>query len=287
MPAFSKPFNPTSRPATPSNMPPASNDGTTQPAAVPDGRRSPFRRFFHRGSSRSRGSSPTPDASVIQAADNIAVPSAQLAHNVQVLGPADSGATADPEGIVAADFASMTNISSMTRVPTIVVSEHNSGPDLVSITNRNIPAKSKFKDSINIALDALETALRLVKETSDWNPVLKATFGGLVAVIDLAKTVSDNWQGMKEVMDHIRGLMPVLQTSAKRLEGRQDGLGKINNLMNLAIIIENKLKKIQEMHMHGLFRRVLQGTTDAKAILDVYQNINKALEQFKNSPGDF
>ncbi|KAG6824655.1 hypothetical protein H0H92_006192, partial [Tricholoma furcatifolium] len=160
----------------------------------------------------------------------------------------------------------------------LILTSESADTDPVSITdsNLNLSAKSTFKDSINIALDALETALRLVKETSNWNPVLKATFGGVVAVIDLAKTANDNWQGMKEVMNDIQGLLPILETSAKCLEGRHDGLGK-----TILSTIQNELNKVQEMQTHGLFRRILQGATDADALLGVYHNINKALEQFK------
>ncbi|KAG6809443.1 hypothetical protein H0H92_000239 [Tricholoma furcatifolium] len=267
MPTFSKQSQQTSLPSTPGIIPPAGNDGTTQPAAVSDGSRSRLRRFFNRISSISRGSSPAPDAYAVQPADNISVPAAQLAANVRVLGqlhpncPTDSRA-GDPERIVAADFASTTNFSSMTPVPTVVVSEHN-------------------PNGVNVVLDGFITVLRVTKEASDWNPFLKAAFGGVVAAIDLAKAANDNWQGMKEVMDNIQRLLPILQTSAKRLEGRHDGLEKTDNLMTFAIAIENELKKIQEMQTHGLFRRVLQGTTDADTLLGVYQNINSALEQFK------
>ncbi|KAG6915272.1 hypothetical protein DXG01_012380, partial [Tephrocybe rancida] len=128
-------------------------------------------------------------------------------------------------------------------------------------------------EGVNVALDGCLTALRIAKEASDWNPVLKAALGGI--------TVSDNSQEMKDTLARIQGLLPILETSAKRLEGRKDGFGKGNNLLAFAITMQTELDKIQQMQSHGLFRRVLQGTQYAATLLGVYKNISEALEQFK------
>ncbi|KAG6917113.1 hypothetical protein DXG01_003933, partial [Tephrocybe rancida] len=182
------------------------------------------------------------------------------------------------------------NINQRSSMPKVVVSHNNPTTNPVSLTNinqlsppgPNVPqVQSKSKEGMNIALDGFLTALRAAKDSADWNPFLKAALGGVVAVIDLAKVVSDNSQNMNDTLVRIQGLLPILETSAKRLEGRKDGFGKGNNLMTFAITIQAELEKIQEMQLHGLFRRVLQGPKDAGILLGVYKNISEALEQFK------
>ncbi|KAG6915981.1 hypothetical protein DXG01_009002 [Tephrocybe rancida] len=182
--------------------------------------------------------------------------------------------------------------SSTTIVPNLVASQNNPARNPASLANVNQAAppgpnvsqdQSKFKEGMDVALDGCLTALVIAKETSDWNPFLKAALGGIVAVINLANTVSSNSQDMKDTLARIQGLLPVLESSAKRLERRKDGFGKDNMLMNFAIAMQTELMKIQEMQSHNLFRRVLQGTKDANTLLVVYKNISEALEQFKVS----
>ncbi|KAG6903815.1 hypothetical protein DXG01_014722, partial [Tephrocybe rancida] len=86
---------------------------------------------------------------------------------------------------------------------------------------------------------------------------------------------------MKSTVARIQGLLPILEASAKRLEGRKDDFGKENNLMTFAITMQAELEKIQEMQSHGLFKRVIQGPKDATTLLGVYKNISESLEQFK------
>ncbi|KAG6839346.1 hypothetical protein H0H87_001038, partial [Tephrocybe sp. NHM501043] len=85
---------------------------------------------------------------------------------------------------------------------------------------------------------------------------------------------------MKDAVDRIQGLLPILETSAKRLESHQNGFDN-GSLMTFAITMQTELEKIQTMQLHTLFRRVLQGTEDAHTLLGVCKNIGEALEQFK------
>ncbi|KAG6813044.1 hypothetical protein H0H87_009413 [Tephrocybe sp. NHM501043] len=85
---------------------------------------------------------------------------------------------------------------------------------------------------------------------------------------------------MKDILDRIQGLLPILETSAKRLEGRKDGFGH-GSLMTFANTMQTELKKIETMQSHNLFRRVLQGTEDMHTLLGVCKNITEGLEQFK------
>ncbi|KAG6905510.1 hypothetical protein DXG01_002286 [Tephrocybe rancida] len=180
------------------------------------------------------------------------------------------------------DTTLATNIDQGGSMPPVAVGS-------VSLSNLNQPAlpglnvprvQNKLK-GMDVALDGFLTALRVAKDSSDWNPFLKAALSSIMAIIDLAKTVSDNLQDMKDTLVRIQGLLPILETSAKRLEGRKDGFGKGNNLMTFAITMQAELEKIQQMQSHGLFRHVLQGPHDAGTLLRVYKHISEALEEFK------
>ncbi|KAG6823381.1 hypothetical protein H0H92_010436, partial [Tricholoma furcatifolium] len=142
-------------------------------------------------------------------------------------------------------------------------------------------AQSKFKEAMRVALDGLLTGITVAKEASDWNPFLKAVLGGVVAVVELAKTVHGNWQDMQDTVNRIEGLLPILETSERRLKGRKDGFSKEDKLMTFARSMQTELEAINKMQSHSLFRRVLQGTKDADTLLGIYKSIAEALEQFK------
>ncbi|KAG6825928.1 hypothetical protein H0H92_001823 [Tricholoma furcatifolium] len=199
-----------------------------------------------------------------------------------------TSAAAGPTSAIDANQASSTPAAAD---PTSAIGANPPAINPVSSTNINQPAQpgpnvtqapSRFKERLSVAIDGLSTALRVAKEAADWNPFLKAALGGVVAVVDLAETVRSNSQDMEDTVGHIQGLLPILETSAQRLEGRKDGFGKQHNLMTFADTMQTELKKIQTMQSHGLFQRVLQGTKDADALLSVYSNISEALEQFKS-----
>ncbi|KAG6914895.1 hypothetical protein DXG01_014675 [Tephrocybe rancida] len=225
----------------------------------------------------------------------------------------DQRGSVAPAGYTAAAPTSPINVnqhSSPTAVPSLVVSQKAPAMNPVSLTNidqsglpgPNVPqAQSKLKglylevhvltvnhptEGVNVALDGCLTVLKVAKEASDWNPFLKAALGGVMAAIDLANTVSGNSEDMKSTMAYIRGLLPILEASAKRLEDRKGDFGKGNNLMTFAITVQTELEKVWEMQSHGLFRRVLQGPKDATTLLDVYKNISESLEQFKSDTVD-
>ncbi|KAG6914754.1 hypothetical protein DXG01_015522 [Tephrocybe rancida] len=203
----------------------------------------------------------------------------------------DPGNPTTPAAAVPTSPINVDQGNSPTTVPSLVVSQADPTMNPVSLMSVNqsppgpdVPhGQSKFKDGLSLALDGLSTALRVINESSSWNPVLKLALGGVVAVIDLVKTVSDNSQDMKDTLVRIQGLLPILKTSAKRLEGRKDGFGKEGSLLAFAIMMQTELEKIQQMQSHGLFRRVLQGPKDANTLLDVCQKISEAFEEFKRA----
>ncbi|KAG6914751.1 hypothetical protein DXG01_015530, partial [Tephrocybe rancida] len=235
-------------PATPAAAGPTSAMSIDQHGSVtPAGTYAPLITFAHRALVGYTAAAPTSSINVNQHSPPAAVPSSVVSQNAPAMNP-----------------VSMINV------------------DQSTLPGPNVPqAQSKFKGGVTVALDGCLTALRVAKEASDWNPFLRATLGGVMAAIDLAKTVSGNSEDMKGIVVRIQGLLPILETSAKRLEGCKDDFGKGNNLMTFAITMQAELEKIQEMQSHGLLKRVLQGPKDATTLLGVYKNISESLEQFK------
>ncbi|KAG6907180.1 hypothetical protein DXG01_010051 [Tephrocybe rancida] len=316
-PMFTKSSSTSSTPATKSMEIRAASSAADEKPLLSKRLLAPFKDFkFIKSSS-------APSAPAVQSVEDLAAPgasAAQLAANIgkhphhlfiithrQALGvvtaSAVSGVSASVQVVTVYTAASTTSAMNPHRGslatplavdPTSVMSVDvtTAAMNSVSLMNTNQSAstgpnvpqdQSKFKEGVNVALDGCLTALRLAKDASDWNPFLKAALGGVMAVIDLAKTVSNNSQDMKDTLVHIQGLLPILETSAKRLEGRKDGFGKGNNLLAFAITMQAELEKIQQMQFHGLFRRMLQGASDADTLQGIYKNIDKALGQFKRA----
>src|SRR6266487_695753 len=55
---------------------------------------------------------------------------------------------------------------------------HGASPERPAISD-------KLKDGAGIVLSGMETSLKMLKECSDWNPILKSAVAGIVACIDL------------------------------------------------------------------------------------------------------
>ena len=51
--------------------------------------------------------------------------------------------------------------------------------------SRNPGRSEKIKDGAGVVWSGIETSLKLLKECSDWNPILKSVVGGIVGCIDL------------------------------------------------------------------------------------------------------
>ncbi|KAG6914509.1 hypothetical protein DXG01_016849 [Tephrocybe rancida] len=225
-------------------------------------------------------SSSTPSTPAARSVENLAALGIMSAMNV------DQGSPATPAAASSMSAMNVNESGSVTTVPNLAVYPNNPARNPVSLTN-DLPGPNvsqdprKIKEGMKVAFDGILTVLRVAKEASDWNPFLKAALGGIMAVVDLAKIVSSNSEDMKDTVARIEGLLPILETSAKRLEGHKNVFGKEKNLMNFAIAIQTELMKIQEMQSHGLFRHVLQGSKDATTLLGVYKNISESLEQFK------
>ncbi|KAG6913928.1 hypothetical protein DXG01_003459, partial [Tephrocybe rancida] len=240
----------------------------------PDGR-SPVKRFLGRfGGSQSTKSSLISSTHATRSMDYPTTLDASAAHLAANIAPGVGTAPMVPEGAASIQGVTSTHQSKFKG-------------ELVSDLEMHVLTVKCFKEGMNVALDGVLTALRVAKEASEWNPFLRAALGGVVAVIDLAKTVRGNSQDMKDILDRIQGLLPILETSAKRLERCKDDFGRGNNLMTFAITMQTELEKIQQMQLHGVFRHVLQGPKDVGALLGTYKNISEALEQFKSDTVDW
>ncbi|KAG6887927.1 hypothetical protein C0995_011538 [Termitomyces sp. Mi166 len=136
-----------------------------------------------------------------------------------------------------------------------------------------------------VAADGLVQALRIAKESADWNPFLKGALGGVVAVVDLVKElqqVSDNWQEMEAVLNRIISLLPIVHDLREHLQVCSPDIKKeMNYISKCADVMQNEFKTIQEMQSHGLIRRGLQATSDARVLLGACKKITEAFDDLK------
>ena len=71
-------------------------------------------------------------------------------------------------------------------VQKVIVRSHDASPSLSQDTNSRGPSRSeKFKDGAGVVWSGIETSLKVLKQCSDWNPILKSAVGGIVACIEL------------------------------------------------------------------------------------------------------
>jgi hypothetical protein len=54
------------------------------------------------------------------------------------------------------------------------------------------PSSSPTRDRIRGGVDGAIVALKLAKESADWNPIMKAVLGGVSAMVDLCRVSSIN-----------------------------------------------------------------------------------------------
>ncbi|KAG6905368.1 hypothetical protein DXG01_003195, partial [Tephrocybe rancida] len=283
-----------------SSAPSAAATQSMENLTAPDGKLSAVKRLLapFKGSKSPKSSSTqnTPAAQSVENSAALGASAANIAANIgavtapaapeaavsaQVVtaaGPAlamtfDQGSPPTPAAAAPTSAINVNQGSFPTAVPSLI-SQTAPAMNHVSLTNIN----QSTQPGSNVPHGQM---LRVANESSSWNPILKSALGSIVAVIDLVKTMSDNLQDMKDTLVCVQGLLPILETSVKRLEGCKDGFGKGSNVLAFGIMMRAELEKIWQMQSHGLFRRVLQGPKNAGTLLGVYKNISEALEQFK------
>jgi hypothetical protein len=70
--------------------------------------------------------------------------------------------------------------------PKMGLTSRNASPSPSQATGSANPTRSeRIKDIASVVWSGIETSLTLLKECSDWNPILKSAVGGIVACIDL------------------------------------------------------------------------------------------------------
>jgi hypothetical protein len=111
-----------------------------------------------------------------------------------------------------------------------------SSPSPSQAISSGIPTRSeKIKDRAGVLWSGIETSLKLLKECSDWNPILKSVVGGVVACIDLVgvcifshfvdirfierpslyQKVSQNQKDIADLTDRLGGVALMLKENAE------------------------------------------------------------------------
>ena len=76
----------------------------------------------------------------------------------------------------------------------------------------NLARSEAIKDAAGVAWSGIETSLRLLKECSDWNPILKAAVGGIVACIDLVGVRTILFSLRLDLLNRHRSIRKFLRT---------------------------------------------------------------------------
>ncbi|KNZ82041.1 Vegetative incompatibility protein HET-E-1 [Termitomyces sp. J132] len=251
-----------------------------QPAAAADGHRSLRKRFLEvitpRSKSKSPMSSPHPGISPATSAENLT-------------GNASFPSTPDVSNTVAQTNEqgyAQSGRSITGKCPFVCVlykaAYHQS---LGSDKQPDQPYNDEKIESImktikEVASYGFTQALLIAKESSDWNPFLKAVLGGVVAVVNLKKQVSKNWSGMDTALKHI-GDLDSLVKSTEHLHGRFAELGVAEYFNNCVNTLQLGCNRILDMQSHGLLRCGLQATSDADTLMDIDNQIMYTIDNFK------
>ncbi|KAF9556966.1 WD40 repeat-like protein [Agrocybe pediades] len=138
-------------------------------------------------------------------------------------------------------------------------------------TAHQAPQQHDLKDSAKTAWNAMETVLRLLKESADAFPPLKSAVGGLVACLDLAKDVIGNQKEYKNLAVQFEGLARTLVPYASMLTASDDGR---SIALPILISIDEEVAEINRQLKRSKSRRTVEATNDQGDILARYRKID-------------
>ncbi|THU91294.1 WD40 repeat-like protein [Dendrothele bispora CBS 962.96] len=133
------------------------------------------------------------------------------------------------------------------------------------------------KERNDIIKDSLEASLKILKESSDFNPILKAAVGGVCASLELLNKKSKNKKDMIQMTAD-------LAAKAKELASLK-GQGNSSEVENYFEELAGKLQlintKLREKLDHSALRRTFQADHDAGEIENNCQELQTAYDQCK------
>ncbi|KAF9528032.1 hypothetical protein CPB83DRAFT_855213 [Crepidotus variabilis] len=125
---------------------------------------------------------------------------------------------------------------------------------------------SKIKGAFGLAWDGLDTALRLLKESSDAFPPLKTAVGGIVALIDLVQTTKDNNGDYQRLANELAKMAILLAPHASKIKEDKPTKDTIK-------LIEAELDGILDQRDRGVIKRTIQANKDKGDIIKCLRRI--------------
>ncbi|PPQ89299.1 hypothetical protein CVT25_000315 [Psilocybe cyanescens] len=136
----------------------------------------------------------------------------------------------------------------------------------------------KAKEHVKTTLKGAYVLLKVLKESSDAFPPLKAAVGCFIACVDTYQKTSSNYDEMTQVLDTIDQLMSVI---AARVSEFKDHKPLEQMVERLTRSLGKEIEKIETMQEPGLLSRIATSSDDAGKLISSYQAISNALNRLQ------
>ncbi|THU80855.1 WD40 repeat-like protein [Dendrothele bispora CBS 962.96] len=133
------------------------------------------------------------------------------------------------------------------------------------------------KERNEIIKDSLETSLKILKQSSDFNPILKLAVSGICASIE---TLHKKTKNKKDMIQMTVDLAESAQELAS-LKGQGNSSEMEHHFKELAGKLDSVNRKLREKLDHSALRRTFQADRDTQEIESYYQELQKAYNQCK------
>ncbi|THU93196.1 hypothetical protein K435DRAFT_840359 [Dendrothele bispora CBS 962.96] len=133
------------------------------------------------------------------------------------------------------------------------------------------------KERNDIIKDSLETSLKILKESSDFNPILKLAVSGICASIEILKKKTKNTGDMIQMTADLAAKAQELAS----LKGQGNSSEVKHYFEELARKLDSINTKLREKMDHSALRRTVQADRDTQEIEDYWQELQRAYDQCK------
>ncbi|KZV61784.1 hypothetical protein PENSPDRAFT_759197 [Peniophora sp. CONT] len=141
--------------------------------------------------------------------------------------------------------------------------------------------KVGFRRAAQTGWNGTKLLLGVLKDSSDVFPPLKATVGGLVALIDIYERTKSNESGMAGTSQHIDRLLGLL---AHRLEGNRETVSSFVH-KPYTMVLAGHLEKLDEMMSQGKLRRIANSSQQEGDIKNICLEIERTLQELQLNIG--
>ncbi|THU86878.1 WD40 repeat-like protein [Dendrothele bispora CBS 962.96] len=133
------------------------------------------------------------------------------------------------------------------------------------------------KERNDIIKDSLETSLKILKESSDFNPILKLAVSGICASIEILKKKTKNTGDMIQMTADLAAKAQELAS----LKGQGNSSEVKHYFEELASKLDSINTRLREKMDHSALRRTVQADRDTQEIEDYCQELQRAYDQCK------